>query len=1023
MDFRAYLEEIRSSPAYAGQVVHVHEEPARPARYADPARPLSPQAEAALAARGIGRLYTHQAEALDRWRAGEDVLAVTGTASGKSLCYLLPLLETLIQDPQATALLLFPTKALCQDQCLRCAELLEAAGLGRLVTGVYDGDTPADLRRKLRDHGSILFTNPDMLHSALMPQHARWARFLARLRLLVIDELHVYNGLFGANAANLFRRFRRVCAHHGASPRIVACSATIANPRELAETLTGRRFSLVEDDGSPRGRRLTVFWNPPVVRGTPWRSRRSANVEAHELMADLVRRGVPTITFSKAKMTAEMISRYVKESLRQTPPGTVLPPPGGPGALAGAVAAYRGGYLPEERRAIERRLFEGELLGVSATNALELGIDVGGLDASILVGYPGTIASFQQQSGRAGRRDRDALVVLVGLDTPANQYVMSHPEYLFGRPVERALCEPDNPFVLLGHLRCAAHELPVRAEESAGFGRHSELVLEVLEEQRKVARIDGRWYHAASETPQHEVSLRSYADVNVVIEDADTGRILGELNRFDAPPLLHPEAIYLHHGETYRVLTLDQRRNVARVKREEVDYYTYPLGGTDVHHVDSILREKPFGAGRACWGEVTVHFDTMAYEKVRFYTMDAVSVHPVELETQVQETMALWVIPPEELMAEVRRAGFDVPAGLRGIGYAARMTLPLFLTCDTPSFSHSVGSANSPWNALFVYERYPLGLGFTEQAFDRLHEILSATLETIRSCGCADGCPCCVGKPLRQAATWNVERGEGSVPSKAAARLILEGLLAGGALQCPDTYALHSAETCSHRDRPGVIPSDAPCHSEHPLCHSERSEESGNLPARTHQHPRDTAPTCHPEQSEGSALRPAPTDADEETIRLRELLRRRMERMREPTLFHPIDPHVSIGTPAPEPEESLAQPDSAIRAQLRAAFNKALRSRIAQGLPPDGLLPDAPRAAPPPNMHAPGSSNRPSTFSPPPDRGPDSAPASAIPDVARPAPTESDLPSKEWNQEAPPSLLAGDSLAARARRVQKEEKG
>jgi len=673
LDVDGFLDEIRRSPAYGDQIVYVREVEARRARFAEPRQPLSAPAQAVLRSSGIERLYTHQAQALDLVREGKNVLVVTGTASGKSLCYVIPIIETLLDDPEARALLLFPTKALSQDQFKAFSAALDAAGLDDALAGVYDGDTPSAMRRKLRDHASVVLSNPDMLHAAVLPQHARWADFLSKLRLLIVDEIHVYSGIFGSNAANLFRRFLRVCRHYGSDPHVVACSATIGNPRELAEGVIGKGFVPVNDDGSPRGKRTFVFWNPPRVRGTIWRSRRSANVEAHELMAMLIQRGVPTITFSKAKMTAEMIHRYVCETLREAAPH-----------LAGKVAPYRGGYRPAERREIERRLFAGELLGVSATRALELGIDVGGLDASILVGYPGTLASFFQQSGRAGRQDRDALVVLVGLDTSINQYVMTNPEYLFGRPVEEGVLDADNPFVLTGHLRCATHELPVGNDEVRGFGPHAEMVLRVLEDNLKVKRVGDRWYHAAAETPQHEVSLRNYADADVLIEDVDTGEVIGQVNKFDAPPILHPGAIYMHLGDTYEVLKLDLERNVATVKRVEVDYYTQPIGGTDVHHVDHRLREKPFGTGTACWGEVTAYFNTGMYEKVHFYSLDAVSRHGVDLPTLVLETMAVWLVPPEDLMERVRRADLDAHAGLRGIGYATRMLLPAFMTCVPP---------------------------------------------------------------------------------------------------------------------------------------------------------------------------------------------------------------------------------------------------------------------------------------------------------------------------------------------------
>jgi DEAD/DEAH box helicase domain-containing protein len=1015
--FETFLDQMRASPSYAGQIVYVREVPARPAVYAPDdaaAALLSDPVRRMLQARGITRLYTHQAEALRLLGEGKDPVVVTGTASGKSLCYVAPILEMLLGDPAAKALLLFPTKALCQDQFQRFQQAMKDCGLGgvncglgiadcglertsgaagvksesdgntkrssggpssgkgagsRVLAGVYDGDTPSTLRRRLRDHASVVFTNPDMLHAALMPQHARWAEFLSNLRFLVIDELHVYSGIFGSNAANLFRRFFRLCGHYGSHPRMVACSATIANPEELAERVTGRRMTLVDSDGSPRGKRTYVFWNPPRFRPGDWRSRRSANVEAHELMSQLVARGVPTITFSKARVTAEMIHRYVCEKLREIAPH-----------LAAKVTPYRGGYLPEERREIERRLFNGELLGVSTTPALELGIDIGGMDASILVGYPGTLASFFQQTGRSGRRDREALAILIGLDTTVNQYILTSPDYLFGRPMERGVVDADNPFVVMGHLRCATHELPLPAAEAERFGPHAEMALRILQENKKVRRVGDSWFHTAPETPQHEISLRDTSGANVVIQDVDTGEALGEVDRLDAPPLVHPEAIYLHRGDTFRVLELDLEKNVARVKREEVDYYTQPWGGTDVHHVDHRLREKAFGTGRAYWGEVTAYFHTYMFEKIHFYELDAISRHGLDLPTFSLETMAFWIVPPEDLMEAVRQAGLDAHQGLRGIGYAARMLLPLFMTCDTLDFSHSVGAINSPWNAVFIYERYPHGLGFTAKAYDLLHELMPAALKTIRDCGCEDGCPCCVGKPLRQFTTWNVERGEASVPSKAAARLILEGLMGDGSrLREPDAEALSDGEA-------------------------------------------------------GGAER------------LERALRRRLEVMREPRVFHPIAPVVPTEYPEPAPAETLAEADSGMRRREKVTFAKELRKRLAKKIETDDLHPMKGVPAPPEGMRVPGSS-KPPTFFPgrpiiPEERvveerrgagreldatekreaeenaatGPEPAPgpkreesgAGMVPDLPKAEPAG-----------VPGPIRLGDSLAARARRIKK----
>ncbi len=780
MDVDAFLSEIRADPEYADQIVHVHVEPAREAVFADSQPNLTPELTQALLQLGVSQLYCHQAQALMHAQGGEDVVVATSTASGKTLCYALRLLELLQRDPEARALLVFPTKALCQDQFRSFNRLLEATGMTGRLAGVFDGDTPADLRRRLRDKASVVFTNPDMIHAAIMTQHGRWSEFLSSLSLLVLDELHVYSGILGSNMALLLRRLFRVCRHYGSAPQIMASSATIANPDELFEKLTGRTCAVVDEDGSPCGKRTTVLWNPPRIRQTNWRSRRSANVEAHELMARLIADGIPTITFSKAKMTAEMIYRYVCDKLQEIAPQQMQ-----------KVTPYRGGYRPQDRRDIEKRLFNGELLGVSTTRALELGIDVGCLEACIMVGYPGTLASFFQQGGRAGRQDRDAVVFLIGLDTSINQYILTDPDYLFNRSIEHAVVDPDNPFVGINQLRSAVFEMPLESEETSTFGKHADVVLEVLDENQKIAKIEGRWYYASPEIPQHEFSLRNSSGANVLIEDVESGEVLGEVDRFDAPPILHPHAIYMHLGDTYIVEELDLDKNIARVKRIEVDYYTQPLGGTDIHHIDHQLREKPFGNGTLYWGEVTAYFNTHAFEKVHFYSLDAISVHGLDLPTMQLETMAFWIVPGEETMERVRKAGLDAHSGLRGIGYATRMLLPLFMTCDTLDFSHTVGSVNSPWNAVFVYERYPHGLGFTEKAYHRMHEILPRVLENVESCPCEEGCPCCVGKPLRQYATWNVERGEASIPSKPAALMILRELLENeAALQQPESSVL-----------------------------------------------------------------------------------------------------------------------------------------------------------------------------------------------------------------------------------------
>ncbi|MFP4176227.1 MAG: DEAD/DEAH box helicase [Candidatus Brocadiia bacterium] len=943
MNFDSFLDHMRERDGRSDRLVHLREESARGASFTEPASPLPEPLRSVLADLDIDRLYSHQAEALDAIRKHRDTLVATGTASGKSLCYILPVLERLLRDASTRALLVFPTKALCQDQFKQFRRGLDVAGLDDVVAGVYDGDTSSEMRRKLRDSASVIFTNPDMLHASLMPQHGRWAGFLRNLSCLVLDEIHTYNGIFGSNMANLMRRFWRVCDHYGSadSVNLVACSATIANPADLARRLTGRPMEVISADGSPRGRRFYALWNPPPVRGGGRYRRRSANVEAHELMAELVKRQVPTITFSKARVTAEMIYRYTCETLREEAPHLVK-----------KVSAYRGGYHPEERREIEDRLFSGELLGVSTTPALELGIDVSGLDAAIVVGYPGTLASFFQQAGRAGRGDRDALVVLVGLDTAINQYIMSRPDYLFGRPVEEAVIDPGNPTLLLGHLRCAAQELPLSEEEVNNFGSDAPTVVDVLEENEKLHKVDERWHHSAPEIPQHELSMRYVYGENVLIEDAETGEAIEQVDKIDAPPLVHPEAIYLRHGETWRIEELDLERNIARARRVDADYYTQALGGADVHHVDHRLRRKQFRSATACHGEVTACDVTWAYEKIHFYRLEAISRHGLDLPRLALDTAAFWIIPPEDVLEEVRQMGLDVHSGLRGIGYATRMLLPLFITCDTYDFSHTIGSANSPWCAIFVYERYPHGMGFTRKAYERLEEIIPAVLRRIKACDCEDGCPCCVGKPLRKFDTWNVERGEGSVPCKEASRRILEGLLA----ETPDS---------------------------NPVDHARR----------------DTG-----------------TEAGE--AHLRKSLRRRLERGREPKVFHPINPEIETGYPEPLPEEEITGSDAGARRRSRREFHRELDRRIARKIPDHRLSPTQGKPGAPEGMkrgrgeksadHYPG---RPAEF-----RNVNAPSTPRAPGGERNSCSE-----EEETGEGKRRISTGDRIAARARRRLREK--
>ena len=867
MDVDGFLQSLKRDPAYAGQIAHVHTEPAKVPSWAPLPGGLYSDVRRFLDALEVSRLYRHQSEAIEAALNGEDVLITTGPASGKSLCYQVPILQSMLEHPEATALLIFPMKALARDQVAawnRGVEALRDALDPREVAAMpFDADVNASDRRTARDSARLLVTNPEMLHGNLLPNHARWNRFLAGLRWVVLDEVHTYTGFFGANMANVLRRLERVCEHYASRPQFVCSSATVGNPKEMAERVTGRSLHHVGEDTSAAGTRTYVFWNPPRIKARTWRGRRSANVEAHELMVKLIRQRVPTICFSKARNTAEMIYRYVRETLQQEEP-----------ELADRVVPYRGGYSPEERRDMERRLREGELLGVSATRALELGIDVGALEACIVVGYPGMLNAFFQQAGRAGRAGRDALCILIGTDTAINQYIMNHPQFIFDRSVERGVVDGDNPFVVLGHLRCATAELPVVEPDTERFGYASGLALEVLEEEQKVHRTGDAWYHASTEQPAHEVRLRGYGGESTVVMDADSGHVIDRLDKFRALRIFYPGAIYFHRGDTYAMVHHDTERNVVQVRRTDVSYYTDPVTGTSVDHVDVVLDQRPLGIGQACLGEVFAVLSTPLYEKVRFYTMDRISQHPIDLPSVAYEAMAFWLTTPPELPVEVGRLGLNPESGMMGILYCVSRILPLFLTSDTNDFDWSLGCRNTPWHTMFWYEFYLHGIGHAEQGYERLEEILSVALEHLLTCDCEDGCPNCTSRLITPYHVRNIELGEGIVASRRAAVVVLNALLSGQS----------ASESLTLLDAP------------------RRRRGQQFLPTVTGAH-RQREPHKMP--------------LDERT---RRLMLRKIKRSRSPKqpVDHPIALAPPAGIPSPEREETLGAADAEKRSRQRA---------------------------------------------------------------------------------------------------------
>ncbi len=758
MDFESFLDDLRGRPSYQGQMVHARFLAARTPRFGSLERPLFPLLETRLQARGIAHLYTHQAAAIDAVRRGEHVVVVTPTASGKTLCYNAPVLDALLADPEARALYLFPTKALAQDQL----DTLLALDLPDIPVATYDGDTPQRQRRPVRERARILLSNPDMVHIGVLPQHFRWKPFFQRLRFVVIDEMHVYRGVFGSNVANVLRRLRRLCRLHGSDPRFICTSATIANPEEFGSRLLGLPVTVVSDDGAPSGPRWFALWNPPMLdggTGGAGAARRSALSDATALFTDLVRHNVRTIAFTKARKVTELISRYATSRLGADAPH-----------LASRISPYRAGYLPEDRRRIERRLFDGDLLGVVSTSALELGIDVGGLDAAVLVGFPGTIASMWQRAGRAGRGTDPALAVLVAQDDALDQYLMRHPDYLFERPCEHAVIDPENPYILARHLRCAAAEIALVSSDLDLFGARSRELIDLLIAARDLVERRGRWYWAGRQRyPAREVDVRSASGSVFRIVGPDR-KTIGTVEEGRAFEQVHPGAIYLHQGETYLVRELDLAARIAHVVPSGADHHTQPRTIIDVT-IRCTQVSRPWGPTVMRFGDVEVSSQVIGFARKQLFTDTVLGVEPLDLPPQRLQTTALWFEIPERLEQAVRSEGLDFAGGIHAVEHAAIGVLPLFAMCDR----WDIGGVSYPMHpqtqtpAVFIYDGYPGGVGITEKGYGLVDALMAATREVIEACPCEAGCPSCIQSP---------KCGNLNEPlDKRAALVLLRGLL------------------------------------------------------------------------------------------------------------------------------------------------------------------------------------------------------------------------------------------------------
>ena len=707
--------------------------PAREAKYAPFPQELDARIVQVLKARGIERLYTHQRQALDCALAGHDFVVVTPTASGKTLCYNLPVLNAILKDDAARALYLFPTKALSSDQVSELYSMVEALGAD-IKAFTYDGDTPASARTAIRQAGHVVVTNPDMLHQGILPHHTKWVRLFENLKYVVIDEIHAYRGVFGSNLANVLRRLERICAFYGAHPTFICCSATIHNPKELAENMTARSMTMIDDNGAPAGRRHVIFYNPPVIN-RQLGIRAGSLPTTRDIAARLVRAGVQSIVFARSRLAVEVLVRYAKDIVRD------------PLGNAGRVRGYRGGYLPTLRREIERELRAGNVDLVVSTNALELGIDIGQLDACVMCGYPGTIASTWQQAGRAGRRSNESLMILVASSNPLDQYIIGHPDYFFGQSPERAFINPDNLYILLNHLKCAAYELPFQEGEKFGNVEETDELLHYLADQNILRLVSGRWYWMAEEFPQAGVNLRSASDQNFLIIDITNPkkhRVIGEMDRFTVPMLLHKYAIYMHEGRQYQVEELDFDDKKAYIREVDVGYYTDADLTTSLKVLDE-FESEPLGLLSRHRGEVLVSSIVTLFKKIRFDTHENLGWGPVTLpELEMQTTACWWTLPAG---MEAKYGKDDMKTAMVALAYLMRHIAPMYLMCASTDISvvYHVKDPFSDQPTVYLYDHIPGGVGLSDRVYEMNMELFVEARRMLAACPCENGCPSCVG--------------------------------------------------------------------------------------------------------------------------------------------------------------------------------------------------------------------------------------------------------------------------------------
>ncbi|MCK4388071.1 MAG: DEAD/DEAH box helicase [Dehalococcoidia bacterium] len=732
MDAAAFLHYLVTSPDYRQQMVYTERIPSQDAMFGQLDKPLHPALEARLQSLGISALYCHQSEALNAIFAGKNVIVATPSASGKTLCYHLATLEAMLNDKDSRALYIFPTKALAQDQLRSLKDIAYPEFLAGDAIATFDGDTPQADRVGIKKRARVVLTNPDMLHLGILPNHQSWSRLFRHLKYVVIDEAHVYRGVFGSHMANVLRRLRRLCALYDSAPQFICCSATIANPGEHAQNLVGLPFEAIVEDGSPHGEKYFAFWNPPVIDEAK-SGRRSSNTEATFLLTQLVQSYIRSLVFARTRKLTELIYLYTRGQLSSS--------------LADKISPYRAGYLPDERRRIERQFLNGELLGLVATTALELGIDIGDLEATVLTGYPGSIASAWQQAGRSGRSTGSSLSFLIAQDNPLDQYLMRNPDFFFAKNFDNALINPDNPYVLKPHLLCAAWEKPLDDKDKEFFGSNVDVALAELDREGRLRRRQERWYLSPAITyPAQDVSIRAMSGQYAIIDSQ--GCLLETVEASVAFFQIHPGAIYLHQGESYLITELDLVRHTALAEPTSVNYYTQTKEITDLRVV-RVAEEKDCQGVKVYFGDVDVTTTVIGFKKKRQFTEEVIGEEPLDLPPQNFPTKAFWFDLPQRAIGRIADAGLDFHGGLHACEHAAIGILPLFALCDR----NDIGGVSTPFHPdtgkaqIFIYDAYPGGIGIAEKGFEIVEKLWQATLKLIKECPCQDGCPSCIQSP------------------------------------------------------------------------------------------------------------------------------------------------------------------------------------------------------------------------------------------------------------------------------------